>query len=293
MSIEDRIRETITSRVSRIEGDDAAWESMIRRIEGSGGASPARRASTIIVALAIASAATVAVFMAFRGTADRGAPAGEPSVPTSTPSSEPQQTICFESRSQGDFDGDGLPDTAMLAAVVPGTVECDGAVAEMEWRFELTVDRGSGDRTVQPFDDCQSVDCHLEKASDFDADGRSEIVVTVGPGASVSFARTYRVEGEQVTVLPLDPPGDPEGSLQPGPLVLGGPHDAIAESGFYCHVDDDGSRALIAWQARRDDGESPWNVHLTTLELLGNNFAVLATEEDRDVVDLPGRESCP
>lgn len=39
--------------------------------------------------------------------------------------------------------------------------------------------------------------------------------------------------------------------------------------------------------AERDDGSPPFRVHLTTLELRGDEFVVVATVELRNVNDLP------
>jgi hypothetical protein len=292
MGIEEDIRDAITHRVSRVKPAEKAWDSISRRIEGRGKPSPARRASVAVFALALTALTIFALWASF-GHTTRPVPLGEPTAPSASAGPESEQTVCFESQSEGDFDGDGATETASLYALVPGSVKCDGAVAEIPWRFELTITRASSAETVQPFDDCQSIDCHLQDASDFDADGTSELVVAVGPGASVSYTQIYRAEGDQLAAIQLELPGDPEGSLTPGPILLGGSHNAIWQSGFQCQVHQDGSRAVIAWQAKRDDGELPWNVHFTTLELHDDNFAVVAIEDRNGVTELPADRSCP
>jgi hypothetical protein len=197
----------------------------------------------------------------------------------------------LESQTEGDFDGDGAADTAILHALVTGTAECSSR-AGLPWRFELVFQSGSGLESFQSFDDCQSMDCHLQDSSDFDGDGVSELVVTVGPGASVSYSQIYRVEADRLTPIQLDPPGDPAGSLTPGPIVLGGSHDAVWQSGFECQLRPHGSRVLVAWQAMRDDGISPWSIHSTTLELVGDTFTVVRSEDLEDVEELPSEASC-
>lgn len=290
MKIEERIHQAVTHRVSDVRPAPEAWDSISRRIAG-GAPSAARRASVALFALAITAVTTVALWSSFRGSTASRIPVGEPTIPSPSTSAPPDQTVCFESRTEGDFDGDGATDTAILHALVAGTLECIWD-AELPWRFELVVQRGSGIESIQSFDDCQSPDCHLQDSSDFEGDGVSELVVTVGPGASVSYAQIYRVGADRLTALQLDPPGDPAGSLTPGPILLGGSHDAVWQSGFHCQVRPDGSRVLVAWQAKRDDGISPWSIHSTTLELVGDTFTVVTTEDLESVEELPPEASC-
>lgn len=295
MKIEERIREAITHRVSRVRPAEGAWDSISRRVEGQGGRSRVQRALVAVFALAIAAVTTVALWVSFRGVGSRLPVGGEPTASSLSTSPVQEQTVCFESRAKGDFDGDGMADTAILHALVPGTVKCGGPVVDLAWRWELTVERASGAVTVQSFDDCLaiSIECQIQGTYDFGGEGRPELAVTVGPGASVSFTQVYRVENDRVIPIELDPPGDPEVSLKPGPILLGGPTDAIGQSGFYCEVRGDGSRTLIAWQATRNDGASPWNIHLTTLVLRGDTFAVVAIEDRNNVTALPSdQESC-
>jgi len=58
-------------------------------------------------------------------------------------------------------------------------------------------------------------------------------------------------------------------------------------SGFECRVENAGSRVLVAWSAERDDGVSPYRMHLTTLELDGDTFTVVDTEDQQHVTELP------
>ncbi len=78
MGIEDRLRETLSRRVSGIGTDDGAWESILARVERG----PRRRALPAVIAAAVAAAvAAVALALlwpAFRHEAPAPAPASAP-----------------------------------------------------------------------------------------------------------------------------------------------------------------------------------------------------------------------
>ena len=193
----------------------------------------------------------------------------------------------------GDFDGDGSIDRARLYALVPlPQTGCGPDALEGEWRFELAIVLGSTNFTV-PFTDCESLfDCQLLQGSDFDGDGRDELPVMLSMAAS-SVSAIYRVTETGMEPIELAAPGDPS-FLEPGPIRLGGGQDAIMNSGFECRIEDDGSRVLVAWSAERDDAVSPYRMHLTTLELEGETFTVVATEDRQEVTELPPRHGvCP
>lgn len=134
--------------------------------------------------------------------------------------------------------------------------ECGPDSIEVGWRFELAIDLGSTTFTV-PFGDCiNPPDCRLLPGSDFDGDGRAELAVALSLSAS-SVTGIYCVTQAGVEPLQVAPPGD-HGFLEPGPIRLGGEQNAIMNSGFECRIQDDGSRALIAWSAERDDAVSPF-----------------------------------
>ena len=206
---------------------------------------------------------------------------------------EPTQTVCSESESLGDFDGDGSADRAKLLALVPlPHSDCGARSLEAGWQFELTVELGST-TFVASFGDCiNPSDCKLLSGSDFDGDGRDELAVTLSASSSSVWA-IYRITETGIHPLDLAAPGDP-GFLEPGPIRLGGHQTSIMSSGFDCRVEDDGSRVLVAWSAERDDAVSPYRMHLTTLELDGDTFRVVGTDYQQDVTKLPPREGmCP
>ncbi len=211
-------------------------------------------------------------------------PLGDAGTATTSPTptvSAPTTSSCSESRSSGDFDGDGETDVATLHVLVP-LPECRPSARAT---VELTVSLATGTFSV-PFDDCEGpFTCRVLEGSDVDHDLRAELPIELGPGAAVSYVGMYRVEDGAVRPLELAPPGDP-GFLEPGPIRLDGAHDVVWQTGFQCRSIG-AQRVLVAWSAQRDDGGSPWRIHETILELRGDVFVVLGTEDRSGVSDLP------
>lgn len=285
MKTENRLRDALSKRLAQANASPEAWASILRRIAQRERFRAVRlRVVTSFLALALSAATIAVVWTAFR-------PAREGTQPGAGnqgqgASQSPTQTVCSQSESSGDFDGDGSGDTVKLYAVVPlPNSDCGPSALETKWRFELKVELSSTTITV-PFTDCESLfDCQLLEGSDFDGDGRAELPVMLSM-ASSSVTGIYRVTGTGIQPLDLAAPGDP-GFLKPGTIRLGGEQSAIMRSGLECRVEDDGSRMLVAWSAERGDGVSPYRLHLTTLELDGDTFRVIATENRQDVTVLP------
>ena len=168
-------------------------------------------------------------------------------------------TIGFESRTEGDYDGDAVVDLARLYAVV-GSDECGPQALETDRRFELSIEFAAAQLTV-PFTDRQGLfDRAILGSSDLDGDGSAELLVT---------------------------------HVEPGPIRLGGGQDVLLRSGFECRTGEDGSRVLVGWWAQRDDAVSPFRLYTATLRIQGGGFLV-GTEDRRGVKDLPpSRGLCP
>lgn len=292
MTTEDRVRHALSARLAGANASPEAWTSILRRIARRERIRVLRvRIVTSFFALALSAITVAALWTAFRPTHEKFRPGAVTQDSEASPS--PTQTVCSESESSGDFDGDRSVDRAKLYALVPvPQSDCGPSALETKWRFELKVELRSTTVTV-PFTDCESLfDCQLLEGSDFDGDGRAELPVMLSMAAS-SVTGLYRLTGEGIEPLSLAPPGDP-GFLEPGPIHLGGEQDAIMSSGFVCRIEDDGSRVLVAWSAERDDAVSPYRMHLTTLELNSDTFRVIATEDRQDVTALPPRHAiCP
>lgn len=285
MNIENRVRHALSARLSNSDAPSEVWASILRRIERQERIHATRvRVVTSLLALALSVFTIAGLWIGFRPTHGAIQPEGGTQGREASPPLV--QTVCSQSESSGDFDGDGYTDRATLYAVVQSPQSnCGPSALVSTWRFELEVDLQSTSFTV-PFTDCESLfDCQLLDGSDFNGDGRAELPVMLSMSAS-SVTGIYRVTGTGVEPLELDPPGDP-GFLGPGPIRLGGEQDAIMSSGFECGIQDDGSRVLVAWSAERDDAVSPYRLHLSTLELDGNTFRVTASQDRTSVTDLP------
>lgn len=174
-----------------------------------------------------------------------------------------------------DFDGDGRRDAVRLFA------RCDGAQRPCSSHVRVRM-RGEGVHRF-PFEDC-SGQCAVEGASDFDGDGRRELVVNVGPGAAITLWRAYRVDTTGLVPLVFNDPA--YGSLDPPYAVFGGSHDAIAESGFACRTRRAGQRVVVAWQASRNGAAAndPWRAEITVFRLDGEVFQAIGSRVRR----LPG-----
>ncbi len=293
MKIEERVRAALSGRLAKAYPSPDAWTSILRRVARRERLRAIRvRVVPSILALTLSAATIAVVWASFRPT-PKGTRLGAANQGQSA-SQSPTETVCSQSESAGDFDGDGSPDAAELYALIPSpSARCGPSALDLGWHFELRVDLSSATTITVPFSDCESLfDCQLLKGSDFDGDGRDELPVMLSMSAS-SRTGIYRVSATGIESLYLTPPGDP-GFLQPGPIRLGGEQSAIMRSGFECRIRDDGSHELLAWSAERDDAVSPYRLHVTTLELAGDTFTVVGTKDREDVTALPPDHAlCP
>lgn len=178
----------------------------------------------------------------------------------------------------GDFLGNGRIDTATLFYAVSPGGRC-GTGPAPPGSFHLRVAFGSGGGFVQRFDYCSGLgDCGATvfAAADIRGDGRSELVVEVGPGAAVDFLEVFAVNRDAVRPLRIAPPAAPRYGVRPGSAKFGGGFDSGSQSPVACRVEPDGNRFLVARQAflvgARISGA--WRVHSVFLRLRGNAFHV-------------------
>lgn len=170
------------------------------------------------------------------------------------------------SSARADFDGDGDLDSVTLRAT-----QCAGGEPGCTFRIRVAM-TGVGVRLF-PFQ-CRSSNCTIEAPSDFDGDGRSELVVSLGPGAAINYWGAYRVSAAGVESLGFADPAYRD--LDPPYAIFGGSHDSGAESGFVCRTRGSGARAVLSWEARRlrDDR---WREEMTAFRLVGDVFVTVGS----------------
>ncbi|TMK55709.1 MAG: hypothetical protein E6G54_09680 [Actinobacteria bacterium] len=201
-------------------------------------------------ALAVGLAALLLVWVAFRPTSG-SISAGQPTTsPSATATTSP--TRCVQATTSGDFDGDGTTDEAELVELVSGPVSCQngGEVTSHLLPQQIDVHFGSGQMLQQPFKDCQPclTGGGVFSATDLDGDGRDELAIDVGPGASLDDVEFYRVDLNGVHPLLVADPGDPP-YVEPGPAILGGGFDSGLQSPIACRTNADGTRELVSVHA--------------------------------------------
>lgn len=273
-------RELLRQALADVRSDPDALERTLRIIETR---RRRRRLAVMSTALALGFAALLLVWVAFRPTSSISGGQSTAS-PSATATASP--TTCVQATTSGDFDGDGTTDEAELVELVSGHVSCQngGEVVSHLLAQQIDIRFGSGQMFQQPFKDCQPclTGGGVFSATDLAGDGRDELAIDVGPGASLDFVEFYRVDPNGVHPLLVADPGDPP-YVKPGPAILGGGFDSGLQSPIACRANPDGTRELVSVHAENVGGniEGPWKIHTTTMVLRGEGFVVTSSKDSR------------
>ncbi|HEY5989549.1 MAG TPA: DPP IV N-terminal domain-containing protein [Streptosporangiaceae bacterium] len=195
-----------------------------------------------------------------------------------TPAPSASVTIgrCVHVKTTGDFDGDGTPDVATLADVLPAGQTCH---QDLSSHLRVRVAFGSGGGFDRPFTYCGGGACDsVFTATDLGGDSRSELAAEVGPGAAIDFLEFFRVDQRGLHPLRIAAAGAARAGLKAGPAVFGGGFDSAGQNPVACKIRPDGSRVLISIHAQPLSSRitGPWRVQRTELRLRGDSLHVVA-----------------
>jgi hypothetical protein len=179
--------------------------------------------------------------------------------PTVGPSESPSLSLppileCATSLVTGDFNGDGLTDTAGVCQPGPG--------------YSLQVAWGGGASGSVDLPDCQE-ECRAVAAADLDGDGADEFVLAVNQGASTEFVEVYELAVSEIfgrsaaTVAEPGAEGFPPG--EPAQFPIGG---SITHLDFLtCDTADNGTHQVVATSAVLNQEQTEYAVHETAFVL--------------------------
>ena len=291
-------RDLLRQALADVRSDPDALERTLKLIETR---RRRRRLAVVSTALAVGLAALLLVWVAFRPTSG-SISAGQPTTsPSATATTSPSPTRCVQATTSGDFDGDGTTDEAELVELVSDHVSCQngGEVVSHLLSQQIDIQFGSGQMLQQPFKDCQPclTGGGVFSATDLDGDGRDELAIDIGPGASLDDVEFYRVDLIGVHPLLVADPGDPP-YVEPGPAILGGGFDSGLQSPIACRKNADGTRELVSVHAENVGGnvDGPWKIHTTTMVLQGDGLVVTSSKDSRGSFSMTSRvfqNGCP
>jgi hypothetical protein len=163
--------------------------------------------------------------------------------PTSSRTPPPTRALgCVLSRTQGDFDGDGAVDVAIVHYPEPRTGCAQDPLAG-PFPYHVAVRFGSGQEVDAVPDGCLTL-CRGRTALDLDGDGRDELAVLVEQGASTSFISFFRVGPDGVGAIPVAPPGAPGFDAgAPAVFALGG---SVMHFDYLTCGEEEGGPVLVA-----------------------------------------------
>jgi Tol biopolymer transport system component len=210
-----------------------------------------------------------------------------PTAVTPAPSAVPSPSASLgtdactaqESAATGDFDGDGMKDTAVIG---PSSCFEQRTPITTPWALQLKSGNGAG---LWPMPECSAESCRVLGAGDVNGDGVDELAVAVEQGASTQFVEFFEVplgpNGPQpVVVSPPGADGFPSG--EPAKFPYGGSVTHYAALGC-------GELDVVSEVATLNADQTEWAVHVTNLHLDATGpsprFTVVSTDDSTQKFD--------
>jgi hypothetical protein len=200
-------------------------------------------------------------------------------VPTPSASLGTDACTTQESAATGDFDRDGVKDTAIIG---PSSCFEQRTPITTPWALQLKSGNGAG---LWPMPDCSAESCRVLGAGDVNGDGVDELAVAVEQGASTQFVEFFEVplgpNGPQpVVVSPPGADGFPSG--EPAKFPYGGSVTHYAALGC-------GELDVVSEVATLNADQTEWAVHVTNLHLDATGpsprFTVVSTDDSTQKFD--------
>jgi hypothetical protein len=199
-------------------------------------------------------------------------PAHTPSDAGTPPSPTPTEPDCRQTTTvQGDFDGDGEPETARLQ-------RCSDV-----WFVSVFQLGRTGLVPKWEVPQCD-LGCSILAAPDIDVDGTDELALRTGAFTIDDVILFDASDGEAGPVaITVAEPGDPPGQFDPGePGVFGFGGDAFSTYNVRCEARQDG-QVMIATAAEslpHDSVDASWHVHRTVLRFAPADTELLLVAVD-------------
>jgi TolB protein len=222
-------------------------------------------------------------------------PTQPPPSPLHTPPSPPSLgQECNASTVYGDFDGDGLVDTATVAKT--SCLYPDDPGYPFDTLFAMEV-RWGGAAGGVPLPDCEE-ECRALAAVDFNGDGAAELVLQIGSGASTDRVEVYELPAEERFGQ------HPAIIAEPGSAEYPGGESAVfALGGSVTHLDfltcitsEDGTLQIQATSYDLNKSQTEYAVGLTVfvfdVQNLDGEFVVQSSSDSTFPFD-PTGESQP